>query len=327
MKTIRCAITGALGNVGYQLTFFVAVGALFGKGQKISLHLLEIPEFAGQLQGLKMEVEDCAFPAVHEVRIGTDPFELFGDIDCALLVGAKPRGPGMERKDLLQANGLTFQQQGQALDRSAKKEAKVLVVGNPCNTNCLIAMHNAKTLSPSQFGALTLLDENRARAVLAAKAGVDASAVSPVIIWGNHSSTLVPDISHTTIKKKPALSYVDESWIFSTLLPTVRQRGAEIIKVRGKSSAASAAVSSVYAMRALMGEEKARSLVSMGVYSQNNPYGIDPNLVFSFPCRTIESGGVTIDPSMAPSENLWKEIRLSEKELIEERAAIAHLLS
>jgi len=325
MDTIRCAVTGPLGNVGYNLVFFLANGGVFGPHQKVSLNLVEIPELAGQLEGLKMELEDCAFNTVHEIRVGSDPFDLFGDVDCAFLVGAKPRGPGMERKDLLQANGAIFQRQGQALGKSAKKSVRVLVVGNPCNTNCLIALHNAKGLLPSQFAALTRLDEFRARAKLAEKTAVDVSDVSPVVIWGNHSSTLVPDISHTMIGKKTAQSYVDESWVFSTLLPSVRQRGAEIIKVRGKSSAASAALSAVSAMGALTGQFQDNSLVSMPIYSKDNPYGIDDDLLFSFPCRT-HANGLKIDPSIHPSEKLWKEVLLSEKELIEERDAIRHLL-
>ena len=325
MDTIRCAITGPLGSVGYNLVFFLASGGVFGPQRMIDLNLIEIPELASQLEGLKMELEDCAFPTLRSISTGSDLFDLFGDIDCAFLVGAKPRGPGMERKELLTANGAIFQKQGKALDTSAKKTVRVLVVGNPCNTNCLIALHNAKNLSPSQFAALTRLDEFRARAALAKKASVDVSRVSPVVIWGNHSSTLVSDITHTTIDQKPALSYVDESWVLSTLLPSVRHRGAEIIKIRGKSSAASAALSAVSAMGAMFGLFQENTLVSMPIFSKNNPYGIDEDLVFSFPCRA-HSTGLTIDPSMKPADSLWKEIRLSERELIEEREAIRHLL-
>lgn len=326
MDVIRCAVTGPLGNVGYNLVFFLAGGMVFGPEQKISLHLLEIPELAGQLEGLKMELEDCAFSTVHEIKTGSDPFELFGDIDCAFLVGARPRGPGMERKDLLTANAKIFHHQGKALDQSAKKSVRVVVVGNPCNTNCLIALHNAKSIPASQFAALTLLDEFRARAVLAKKASVDVSDVSPVVIWGNHSSTLVPDISHTMIQGKPALASVDETWALSTLLPAVRQRGSEILKVRGKSSSASAALAAISAMAAMMGQYTEDSLVSMPLFTKNNTYGIDPDLVFSFPCRTHKEG-LSIDPSMRPSDKVWQEVLLSEKELIEEREAVRELLS
>ena len=324
MDALRCAVTGPLGNVGYNLVFFLASGGLFGPDQKIRLHLVEIPQFAQQLEGLRMELEDCAFPTLQEIRTGSDPFELFGDVDCAFLVGAKPRGPGMERKDLLTENGAVFQKQGQALDKSAKRDVQVLVVGNPCNTNCLIAFHNAPSLSPSQFAAMTRLDELRARALLAKKTSSAVNDVSSVTIWGNHSSTLVPDLSRTTVAGKIASSIVDEPWVLSTFLPGVRQRGAEIIKVRGKSSAASAASASISAMGALMGRFAPNTLLSMPVYSKGNPYGIDQNLFFSFPCRTGHRG-VSIDPSMPPPEYLWKEVRLSEQELIEERDAVRHL--
>ena len=324
METIRCAVTGPLGNVGYNLVFFLAKGGVFGPDQKISLNLIEIPQLALQLEGLRMELEDCAFPTLQEIKTGSDPFELFGDVDCAFLVGAKPRGPGMERKALLTENGAIFQKQGQALDKSARKTVQVLVVGNPCNTNCLIAYHNAPSLSPSQFAAMTRLDEFRARAMLAKAASTTVDKVSPLTIWGNHSSTLVPDISFTTIGGKAASSIVDQSWVQSTLIPGVRQRGAEIIKARGKSSAASAALSSVSAMAALVGRFAPNTLVSMPVFSKGNPYDIDQNLFFSFPCRTGHRG-VTIDPSMPPPEYLLKEVHLSEQELIEERETVCHL--
>ena len=301
MEPIRCAVTGPLGNVGYNLVFFLAAGGVFGPDRKLILNLLEIPQLSQQLEGLRMELEDCAFPTVHSIRTGSDPFELFGDVDCAFLVGAKPRSQGMERKDLLAQNGAIFQTQGQALDRSAKKTVQVLVVGNPCNTNCLIAFHNAPSLSPFQFAAMTLLDELRAQAMLAKAASASIDEVSSVTIWGNHSSTLVPDLSRTMIKERQASSIVDMKWIQSVFLPGVRQRGAEIIKARGKSSAASAALAGIRAMKALVGQLPQNSLVSMPVYSKGNPYGIDQNLFFSFPCRTGHRG-VSIDFSMPPPE-------------------------
>ena len=324
MEPIRCAVTGPLGNVGYNLVFFLAAGGVFGPDRKLILNLLEIPQLSQQLEGLRMELEDCAFPTVHSIRTGSDPFELFGDVDCAFLVGAKPRSQGMERKDLLAQNGAIFQTQGQALDRSAKKTVQVLVVGNPCNTNCHIAFHNAPSLSPFQFAAMTLLDELRAQAMLAKAASASIDEVSSVTIWGNHSSTLVPDLSRTMIKERQASSIVDMKWIQSVFLPGVRQRGAEIIKARGKSSAASAALAGIRAMKALVGQLPQNSLVSMPVYSKGNPYGIDQNLFFSFPCRT-GSRGVSIDPLMPPPEYIWKEVRLSEHELIEEREMVRHL--
>jgi malate dehydrogenase len=300
----------------------VASGMLF-PGRKIALHLLEIPEFSAQIEGLKMELEDCAFLDVAEIKVGTDPFELFRDIDVAFLVGAKPRGPGMERKELLQANGNIFQKQGQALDQVAKKDVRVLVVGNPCNTNCLIAIHNAPSLSPKQFASLSTLDENRAKSIIAKKAGVMVENLSHVTIWGNHSSTLVVDADATTIEGKPLQNFVDQQWLYNDCNQRVQQRGAEIIKIRGKSSAASAARSSVQAMRRLFCEED--TIFSMGVYADDNPYGIDKDLVFSFPCH-CNNGSIAIYPDLRISQELLQKIKLTERELIEERAAIQHLL-
>jgi malate dehydrogenase len=326
MDCIKCAITGALGSVGYNLTYFLAQGSVFGARQKISLHLLEVPEFAQNLEGLKMEVLDCAFPAVHEVVIGTDPYTLFEDIDCAFLVGAKPRGPGMERKDLLETNGHVFRDQGKALNTVAKKTVRVMVVGNPCNTNCLIALKNAPSLLPSQFASLSYLDELRARALLAEKLKVDSSEVSPVVVWGNHSATLVPDITHTTVGGKNVVSLVEEDWVYSSFIPAVRTRGSTIIKLRGKSSSASAAWAAAQAQRAFVSSGGDTGLISMGTYSHNNPYGIDDELVFSFPISMV-NGGLSIDPTMKPNEKLWNEVLKSEKELIDERDAVRHLFS
>jgi malate dehydrogenase len=322
MAIIRCAVTGALGNVGYSLAFFVASGMLFGPNQKIALHLLEVPELAGPLEGLRMELEDCAFPTLQEIRTGTDPFLVFQDIDYALLAGAKPRGPGMERKDLIQANGHIFQHQGKALDAAAKRDVKVLVVGNPCNTNCLIALHNAPSLDNAQFSALTCLDELRARALLAKKLHVNVESVSPVVIWGNHSTTLVPDTSHTMVDGTPVSSVADTEWLEEGFVTSVRQRGVEVIKARGKSSAASAALAAIFGMKSLLGE--GQELFSMAVFSQKNSYGIDKDLVFSFPCRLQEKSPVIV-PNMRPSQALWEKVLLSEKELIEERDSVRHL--
>ncbi len=326
MDCIKCAITGALGSVGYNLTYFLAQGSVFGPRQKISLHLLEVPEVAQNLEGLRMEVLDCAFPSVHEIVIGTDPYKVFEDVDCAFLVGAKPRGPGMERKDLLEANGYVFCEQGKALDKVAKKTVRVLGVGNPCNTNCLIAIKNAPSLSPLQFSSLSYLDELRARALLAEKIQVDASEVSSVVVWGNHSATLVPDITHTMVGGKNVTTLVDENWIYSSFIPAVRSRGSTIIKLRGKSSAASAAWAATQAQRAFVSGGGDSVLISMGIYSQNNPYDIDSELVFSFPISTVK-GGFSIDPSMKPDEKLWNEVLKSERELIEERDAVRHMFS
>jgi len=325
MSIIRCAITGPLGNVGSSLLFSVASGALFGPETKVILQLLEIPELAKNLDGLCMELEDCAFPTLAEVNVGTDPYEMFGDVDCAFLVGAKPRGPGMERKDLLQENGAIFQKQGQALDKSAKKSAKILVVGNPCNTNCLLALKNAPSIPSEQFAALTRLDENRARSLLAKKAGTPVEEISSVTIWGNHSATQVPDVSHTTISGKSATSVVDASWIEDQLCPRVRLRGTEIIKVKGKSAAASAAFASIESMRLMLGLLPEKTSCSMAVYSQDNPYEIDKDLVFSFPCLTSKEGFLIV-PEQKPNKEIWESVRASERELLEERAAVSHLI-
>jgi malate dehydrogenase len=323
MEPIHCAITGSLGNVGYYAAFLVASGAVFGEKQKIILHLLEVPELKNSLSGLEMELMDCAYPTLQDVKTGCDPVELFRDIDCAFLIGAKPRGPGMERKDLLVSNGAIFKEQGRALDVSAKKSVRVLVVGNPCNTNCLIALHNAKTISPSQFFALTYLDEMRSRAYLAKQTKNFVENVSSVTIWGNHSSTLVADPSETLIAGKNATALCNKEMILKEFQTHVRQRGAEIIKIRGKSSAASAAIAASYAMKHIMSEEKSK--MSLSVYAKGNQYGIDPDLVFSFPC-TVGGGSWTIEPSEKPSEELWKEVLISEKELLAEREMIKHLL-
>ena len=324
METLRCVITGALGNVGYHTAFLAASGAFVGENTKIELHLLEIPEMKNQLQGLRMEIEDCAFPSLSYVKVGVDPFEMFEGVDCAFLIGAQPRSPGMERKDLLHINGSIFFVQGRALDRVAKKDVHVLVVGNPCNTNCLIALHNAPTIDPSRFSSMMFLDEQRARALVARRAQVSINEVSSVTIWGNHSPTLVADTTHTMIKGTEAHILLDSTWRHAEFSPTVRNRGSEVLKARGKSSAASAAVATIGAMKALMGKEEKE--ISLGVYTRGNQYGIDQDLVFSFPCIASQRG-YSVLPSRKPDEILWKEVLLSEKELQEERDAIRNFLN
>lgn len=323
MRPLKCAITGAMGNVGYNVVFNVASGMLV-PGRKLELSLIDVPELAGQLEGLKMELEDCAFPDIMDIKVGSDPYTMFKDVDIAFLVGAKPRGSGMERKDLLQANGSIFQNQGRALDQVATRDVRVLVVGNPCNTNCLIAIHNAPSLRPQQFASLSLLDENRAKAIIAKKAGIPVSNLSHVVVWGNHSSTLVVDADSTTVLGKPLSSFVDQQWLHTSYVTEVQQRGAEVIKKRGKSSAASAALAAVFEMRKFLGEGD-DSIFSLGVYSAGNPYGIDSDLVFSFPCH-FHNGAVCVYPELQPSKVLESLIRRTEAELIEERAAVQHLL-
>jgi malate dehydrogenase len=324
METIKCVVTGALGSVAYNLIYFIAQGLVF-PGRKISLRLVELPSLSLQLEGLRLEVLDCAFSDVTEVLIGSDPFTMFEDADFVFLVGAKPRGLGMERKDLLETNGIIFQEQGKALEAVAKKSVRVVVVGNPCNTNCLIALKNAPSIPPDQFVSLSYLDELRARALLAGKVGIAASLVSHITIWGNHSSTLVPDITYTIIDGKKAFSCVQEDWFFSSFIPEVRNRGSTIIKLRGKSSSASAAWAAAVAGKAFFSDSDWRNPISMGVYSYANPYGLDKDVVFSFSCSRVGEG-LVIDPSLKPDERLWDEVVKSQKELIEERDAVKKFL-
>lgn len=321
----RILVTGASGNIAYSLLFRIASGELFGPHEPIALHLLEIPEALKSLKGVKMELDDCAYPLLKEVVIGSDPEEVFKGITHAFLVGATPRGPGMERKDLLQANGKIFIEQGKALKKSASKDVRVLVVGNPCNTNCLIALTQASGLNPRHFHAMTRLDENRARALLAEKASVPVERVSHMTIWGNHSTTQVPDFYHAKIDGKPITDVVkDRSWLETTFTERVQKRGAEIIDARGKSSAASAANAAIDAMRSIITPTPEGSWYSSGIYSANNPYGIDEELVFSFPCRTLKNGEIEIVTGLELNADLKERIARTEKELIEEREA-AHV--
>lgn len=319
----RIAVTGGAGQIAYSLLFRIAAGEMLGADQPIALHILELPEAMTMLEGVKMELEDCAFPLVKQIKIGSDPFEVFKEIDYALLVGAKPRGPGMERADLLKDNGKIFIEQGRALNASANRNVKVLVVGNPCNTNCLIAMANAPDIPKSNFHAMTRLDQNRAAAQLAMKAGVDVSDVDNVIIWGNHSSTQVPDFVHATIKGEPATNRIkDTVWLEKDFISKVQKRGAAIIAARGKSSAASAASSAIDAMKAILTPTPPGKWFSSGVTAHGNPYGIDENLVFSFPCRSKGDGTYEIVPGLDWNAFLKEKIALSEKELIEERELV-----
>jgi malate dehydrogenase len=322
----KIVVTGGAGQIAYNLLFSLANGDLFGSNEPLSLQLLEIPEALPALEGVKMELEDCAFPLLQEIRIGSDPEKIFEGATHAFLLGAKPRGPGMERSDLLKENGVIFIDQGKALNRKADKNVKVLVVGNPCNTNCLIALKNAPDLNPRHFFAMTALDERRAQHQVAKKHGMGVKDVSKITIWGNHSSTLVPDVSHATILGRPAKDHFsDPSWLRGEFVSTVQQRGAAIIKARGKSSAASAAHSALNAMKSIITPTLAGQWYSMGVYSKGNPYGIDQDLVFSFPCRTDVGGEVSIVPGLAWDDWLKEKIKLSEQELQQEREAIKPL--
>lgn len=324
----RIAVTGAGGQIAYSLIFRIASGDFLGPNQPVALHLLELPAGVPSLKGLVMELEDCTFPLLKEIKIGSDPEELFGGIDYAFLVGAKPRGAGMERKDLLAENGKIFIGQGKALNRSASKDVRVLVVGNPCNTNCLIAMHHAPDLNPEHFFAMTRLDQNRAAFQLAKKAGVSIDEVTNMAIWGNHSSTLVPDFEHAMVRGKPATDAIeDRHWLEKDFFMLIQKRGAEVIAARGKSSAASASHAALGAMRSVVLPTPRGHWFSMGIFSkEHNPYGIAPNLIFSFPCFSHGKGDIEITPGLKLTPFLKEKIAITQKELIEERDAIAHLL-
>ncbi|MDP1880960.1 MAG: malate dehydrogenase [Parachlamydiaceae bacterium] len=328
MKEIkRIAITGAAGQIAYQLLFRIASGQLLGNDQRITLSLLETESALPALEGVKMELIDCAFPLLSEVKISSDPFEAFKDVDFALLVGAKPRGPGMERGDLLRDNGKIFVEQGKALNEVANRNVKVFVVGNPCNTNCLITMKHAPQIPRKNFFAMTRLDQNRATAFLAEKAHVSSSDVSNVIIWGNHSSTQVPDFFHAKINEKSVESVIqDHQWLENEFIEKVRKRGGEIILKRGKSSAASAADALLCAVKDTIHNTLTNHYFSSGVISEGNTYGIDEDLIFSFPCKNSEKNGIEIIQNLELNEFLTIRIKASEKELIEERDFVKDLI-
>lgn len=324
---VRIAVTGGAGQIAYSLLFRLANGDLLGPNQAIALHVLEIPEALGALQGVKMELDDSAFPLLSEVCIGSDPHEVFAGAEYVFLVGAKPRGPGMERKDLLSENGKIFVAHGKAISDVAAKNVKVLVVGNPCNTNCLIAIHNAPNLDPSQFQAMMRLDENRARAQLAQKAARPVTSVSKMTIWGNHSSTQVPDYFNALIDGKPVSDIIqDHPWLEKEFIPKVQKRGAEIINARGKSSAASAASSAIDAMKAWTVKTPTDNWFSTAVMAKGNSYGIDEGLVFSFPCQNDGKGDCGIIKNIPWNSFLQEKIKLSEKELKEERDLVLDYL-
>lgn len=328
MKPIqRIAITGSAGQVAYSLIFQLLKGDVFGLDQPIALHLIDLPDMQKSLEGIAMELEDCAFPLLKEIQIGSDITRLFRDVDWALLVGAKPRLAGMERKDLLLDNGKAFAEQGKVLNQVASRNVRVLVVGNPCNTNCLIAMRQAPELSPKQFFAMTRLDQNRATAQLASKSRTNVSDVSHVAIWGNHSSTQVVDFVHAKIHNRPVVDVIsDRKWLENDFVSMIQKRGAEIINLRGKSSAASAAKATVDAIRSMIEPTKPGHWFSMGIDSRDNSYGIDPHLIFSFPCVSLGNGNVKIVEHLTMDPFLKEKIALTEKELIEERAMVARLL-
>ena len=325
---LRIAVTGGAGQLAYQLLFRIASGELFGKGRPIVLQILEVPEALPALEGVKMELQDCAFPELISVETTSDARLAFRDADFALLVGAKPRGPGMERRDLLQENAKIFVEQGSALNDAAKKDVKVFVIGNPCNTNCLIAMSRAPRLLRKNFYSMTRLDQNRASFLLAEKAKVHVKDASHALIWGNHSSTLVPDFFHARIQGRAVLDAIpDRHWLENEFFALVQNRGAYIIKLRGKSSAASAAQAILDAVKDIIHPTPAGLFFSSGVDSTSNPYGIAEGLVFSFPCRTTEKGIASVVPGLDIPEFLKAKLKLTERELLEERDCIRSLIT
>lgn len=321
---VRITITGAAGQIGYQLAFRVASGQMLGTDQPVILQLLEIPPALPALQGVVMELDDCAFSTLAGVIATDDPNIAFKDSDFALLVGARPRGPGMERKDLLEANAQIFSVQGKAINDHASRDIHVLVVGNPANTNALIANCNAPDISPRNFTAMTRLDHNRASAQLAQKTGKHVSNVSRLTIWGNHSATQYPDIHHATVDGTDATSLVDQDWLENEFIPVVQQRGAVIIKARGASSAASAASAAIDHMHDWVLGTDGDGWVSMAIPADGS-YGIEPGIVYSYPVR-CRDGGYEIVQDLSINEFSRSRMDATETELREERAAIESLL-
>ena len=322
---LRVAVTGAAGQIGYALLFRIAAGDMLGKDQPVILHLLEITPALPALNGVVMELNDCAFPTLAGVVATDDANVAFKDVDYALLVGARPRGAGMERKDLLEANGAIFSPQGKALNAHAKRNVKVLVVGNPANTNALIAQQNAPDLDPKCFTAMVRLDHNRALSQLAEKTGAHTTDIKRVTIWGNHSSTQYPDLHQATVNGKPALGFVDQAWYKDTFIPTVQQRGAAIIKARGASSAASAASAAIDHMHTWVHGTADGDWASMAIPSDGS-YGIEPGVIYGYPV-TVKNGVYTIVQDLEISAFSRERMDATEKELREERAGVEHLFA
>ena len=321
---VRVTITGAAGQISYSLIFRVAHGDMLGQDQSVILQLLEIPPAMGALEGVVMELNDCAFPLVAGIVATDDPDVAFKDADYAILVGARPRGPGMERSDLLKANAAIFSVQGKAINDHANRNVKVLVVGNPANTNALITLKNAPDINPRNITAMMRLDHNRSLSQLAAKTGSHTTKVENMVVWGNHSATQYPDISFATVDGEPVKEKVDNAWYVNEFIPLVQQRGAAIIKARGASSAASAAAAAIDHMRdwALGSSGK---WVSMGVYSGGNSYGIDQDIIYALPI-VCENGEWHEIKGLDVSEFSRERMTLTEKELLGEKDAIADLL-
>jgi malate dehydrogenase len=323
-KPVTVTITGAAGNIGYALAFRVAAGQMLGADQPINLNLLEIPAATAALQGVVMELNDCAFPALNKVTATSDAAVAFKDCNFGMLVGARPRGPGMERKDLLLENAKIFSAQGKALDAVASRDVRVLVVGNPANTNSLIAQRNAPSLPPHRFTAMTRLDHNRGLAQLTEKSGSPLAEIKRVIIWGNHSATQYPDLHHATVAGCPALSVVDEKWFKDTFIPTVQQRGAAVIKARGTSSAASAASAALDHVHDWMLGTPPGNWVSMAVASDGS-YGIPEGVIYSYPV-TCRNGEYSIVQGLSIGDFSRDRMQATHRELLEERDGVKDLI-
>ncbi len=321
----RVVVTGATGQIAYSLLFRIGSGEVFGD-EKIALHLYDLPGMEKGLEGVVMELQDCAYPFLEEVRYGSDLKELFSEVDLALLVGAKPRGPGMERGDLLKDNGTIFVEQGRVLNQVASRDVKVVVVGNPCNTNALIAMESAPNLPRKNFHAMMRLDQNRAMALLARKAGRSIGEVSPLVVWGNHSATQVPDYPNASIGGHSATEIINDlTWLQGEFLTTVQKRGAAIIQARGKSSAASAANGVIDHVKSLYNPTPEGTWFSSAVCSDGNPYGIQEGIIFGFPCRSSGDGSYEIVPHLPWNSFIEERIRVTEKELLEEKECVEEM--
>jgi len=324
---IRVAVTGGAGQIGYSLLFRLANGETFGPDQPVILQILEIPQAMDALKGVVMELEDCAFPLLEGIVATDDPNVAFKDANWALLVGSRPRTAGMERKDLLDVNGQIFVGQGRAINENAASDVRILVVGNPCNTNALVAKNNAPDVPADRWFAMTRLDENRAKTQIATKAGVLTRQVTNLAVWGNHSATQFPNFEHALIDGKPALSVIsDRAWFEGEFLKTVQQRGKAIIEARGKSSAASAANAAIDTIKSLLTPTPEGDWHSVAVVSDGNPYGVQDGLIFSFPIRTKADGSWEIVSGLELSDYAREKIRITEAELLEEKEAVQAML-
>ena len=324
---LTVAVTGGAGQVAYSLLFRLANGEVFGDDQPVNLIIKEVPQFVGSLEGVKMELEDCAFPLLGKITVTDSDAEAFRGANWALLVGASPRQPGMERKDLLTMNAETFRDQGKAINSTAASDVQILVVGNPCNTNCLIAMHHAPDVPKGNWAALTRLDQNRAMAQLAIKAGKQVSDVTKVTIWGNHSSTQYPDFENARIDGKPTTDLIsDRDWLENTFVETIQKRGAAILASRGKSSAASAANAVLDHVRSVINKTQGDNWFSAAISSDGNLFGVPEGLVFGFPCRSDGKGKYEIVKGLKISDFARKKLEITTQELQAERDDVRDLL-